>query len=105
MVTSKSRLITGLLSHGIKNTAATLAALSVIGGTLWAAGDYTGIRPVMKNEFIKVQQTLNDNQKVLLQLRFQLLMQKKQYGTLDFLEQQELCQISHTLGYFGIPGC
>lgn len=105
MVTSKTRLITSLLSHTITKTAATLAALSVIGGSLWAAGDYTGVRPIMKSEFIKVQQTLDQNQLVILQLRFQLLMQKKQFGGLDFQEQQELCSIARTLQYVNVPGC
>ena len=93
------------MSNWILRTAAIVAALSVIGTTLWAAGDYTGIRPVMKNELIKIQQTLDQNNLILLQLRFQVLMQKKQYGGLTFQEQQELCSIARTLGYVGVPGC
>lgn len=94
-----------IMSNWILRTAAIVAALSVIGTTLWAAGDYTGIRPVMKNELIKIQQTLDQNNLILLQLRFQVLMQKKQYGGLTFQEQQELCSIARTLGYVGVPGC
>lgn len=86
-------------------SAAFVGALSLLGGSLWAAGDYTGIRPVLKNEFTKVQQTLDQNNLAILQIRFQLLLQKKQFGGLDFNEQQELCSIARTLGYVGVPGC
>jgi hypothetical protein len=93
------------ITSGITQLAATLGALTLIGGSLWAAGDYTGVRPVLKSEFVKVQQAVDQNQLVLLQLRFQLLMQKKQYGGLEFSEQQELCSIARTLQYVGVPGC
>lgn len=96
---------TKFITSGITQVAATLGALTLICGTLWAAGDYTGVRPILKSEFVKVQQTLDQNQLVLLQLRFQMLMQKKQFGGLDFQEQQELCSIARTLQYVGVPGC
>jgi hypothetical protein len=102
---TRAQTLTKFITSGITQIAATLGALTLICGTLWAAGDYTGVRPVLKNEFIKVQQTLDQNQLVLLQLRFQLLMQKKQFGGLDFSEQQELCSIARTLQYVGVPGC
>lgn len=92
-------------SSVLTRVSATLAALTLIGGSLWAAGDYTGVRPIMKNEFSKLQQILDQNTLALLQVRFQLLMQKQQFGGLDFQEQQELCSIARTLGYVGVPGC
>ena len=105
MVVSKSHVITKLISGTIVQLGATLGALTLICGSLWAAGDYTGVRPVLKSEFVKVQQAVDQNQLVLLQLRFQLLMQKKQFGGLDFQEQQELCSIARTLQYVNVPGC
>ena len=98
-------ITTKALMQWILKSAAIVTAITVLGGSLWAAGDYTGVRPVMKNEFIKVQQVLDQNQLVILQLRFQMLMQKKQFGGLDFQEQQELCSIARTLQYVGVPGC
>jgi hypothetical protein len=93
------------LTGWISKTAATLAALTLIGGSLWAAGDYTGIRPVMKNEFIKIQQSVDQTNLILLQLRFQVLRQKQQYGSLTFEEQQELCGVARALQYVNVPGC
>lgn len=99
------RKSTFLSLHWLTRLSAVVIALSVVGGSLWAAGDYTGVRPVLKNEIIKIQQTVEQTNLILLQLRFQVLMQKQQYGGLTFQEQQELCSISRSLGYVGIPGC
>lgn len=105
MPSSRSQLVLKIFASGVTQIAATLGALTLICGSLWAAGDYTGVRPVLKSEFVKVQQAVDQNQLVLLQLRFQILMQKKQFGGLDFQEQQELCSIARTLQYVNVPGC
>jgi hypothetical protein len=94
-----------LLSHWATKTAATLAALTVIGTAAWSFGDFTGIRPVVKYEIIKIQQVLDQNNLAILQIRFSLLMDKYKFGTLTFEEQQELCAIAQTLHYVNIPGC
>jgi hypothetical protein len=96
---------TTVLHHWITKTAATIAALSLIGTTLWAATDFTGIRPALKYELQKIQMVLDQNNLAILQIRLQLLMEKQKFGTLTFEEQQELCAIARTLGYVGIPGC
>lgn len=41
----------------------------------------------------------------ILQIRFTQLIQKKEYGGLTFIEQQELCKIAKQLEYVGVPGC
>lgn len=89
----------------IIKTGAVIGALALISSTIWAAADYTEVRPVIKKEMLAMMETqkqLTDN---LLSLRFQLLMQKKNYGGLTFQEKQELCKTSKTLGYIGVPGC
>lgn len=83
---------------------ATLAAVVAICTTVWAAADYTEVRPVIKKEFLlamQVQKTLSDN---LLLLRFQFLMQKKEYGGLSLQEKLELCQLARQLN-FAVEGC
>lgn len=89
----------------ILRLSAFVAASTLLGGTMWAAGDYTGLRPVIKRELLQVQQTLDTNNQTILLMQFQLLMQKRQYGGLTFEEQQRLCSISRALGYVGVPGC
>jgi hypothetical protein len=97
---------TTVLHHWITKTAATIAALILICSTAWSIGDFTGVRPIVKYELQKIQQVLDQNNLAILQIRFQLLMEKlKINGTLEFDEQQELCQIARTLNYVGIPGC
>ena len=96
---------TTILHHWITKTAATIAALTLIGSTLWAAGDFTGVRPVVKYEIVKIQEILDKNNQAILLIRFQLLMQKSQQGGLTFQEQQELCQIASVLDYINVPGC
>lgn len=96
---------TTILHHWITKTAATIAALTLIGSTLWAATDFTGVRPALKYELKKIEQILDQNNLAILQIRFQLLMEKKNFGGLTFNEQQELCAIARTLNYVNIPDC
>jgi hypothetical protein len=104
MPPAKSTMTT-ILNHWLTKIAASIAALTLIGSTLWAAGDFTGVRPVVKYEMIRIQQILDQNNLAILQIRFQLLMEKKQFGGLTFEEQQELCSIARTLGYVNVPDC
>lgn len=84
----------------------TVSALLMMGGLLWAAGDKTGYRPVIKAEFMTVEQQLEQMSKSVLLLQFQYLMAKKESGGgLTFDEQQQLCRISYALGFVGVPGC
>jgi hypothetical protein len=74
----------------------------------WLAMDYTGVRPIVKREFAQVQEQVDQVTKSILQLRFQTLMLKKQWGDVrewTFADQQELCALSRTLQYVGVPGC
>jgi len=80
--------------------------------------DYTEIRPVIKREFLLVedkwdtdvknlQQKMDINSKSLLLLQFQLLEQKQKTSQqpLGYEEQRQLCEISGILDYRGVPGC
>ena len=78
---------------------AVLGAFVAISSTLWAAADYTEVRPVIKKEFIVVLETqklLSDN---ILLLRFQILMQKKEMNQLSLQEKLELCKIAKQLNF------
>lgn len=78
---------------------AILGAIVAISSTLWAAADYTEVRPIIKKEFkvvMETQKMLSDN---LLLLRFQFLMQKKELNQLSLQEKLELCKISKQLNF------
>ena len=83
-----------------------LVAVSIpILGVLWAAADYTGVRPILKKELasiVETQQQLSEN---VLLLRFQILMSKNEKGVLTFDERQELCLIVRQLNYVGVEVC
>lgn len=84
---------------GIATAAVTLASMA------WVATDWAGVRPVIKREFEVLQAQLTQDEQTLLLLRFQILMQRRQWTVLSFAEQQELCQIAAALQYVGVPGC
>ena len=81
------------------------AVIAILTG-LWKAGDYTGIRFILKNEFAQLQtQEMQTVQSVLI-LRFNFLIMKRSLSKeWTFLDQQELCAVGHNLNYIGVPGC
>ena len=84
---------------------ACVAAISALAGTLWAAGDYLAIRPVLKREFQQAMVQIEQLSAAMLRVQFDNLMRKREYGGLTFDEQQDLCRISTALEYVGVPGC
>ena len=93
-----------MLSKYAQITGLTIAVFTLL-GALWAAADYTNVRPVLKHEligFIETQKQLSEN---VLLLRFQVLMQKSEQGKLTFAEHQELCSIVRQLQFVGIKEC
>lgn len=100
----------------VSKIAAGLAACTAIGTSAWYAGDYTGIRPVIKNEFVLAQadstqilKGLVDQQAQMttsvMELQFQTLSLKRKSGALDFTEEQTRCRIARKLDYTSIEGC
>jgi hypothetical protein len=100
----------------ISKIAATLAACTAIGTSAWYAGDYTGIRPVIKNEFVLAQADSTEVLKGLveqqaqmttsvMELQFQTLNLKRKAGALDWSEEQDRCRIAKRLEYFNVEGC
>ncbi len=84
---------------------ATVSAAMVLLTAAWSAGDYTGVRPIIKKEFLVTQAQLDQTNNAVLLIQFQLLMQKREYGGLTYAEQIELARIAQALGYIGVPGC
>jgi hypothetical protein len=84
---------------------ATVAAVAALATTLWAAGDYLAVRPIIKREFVQVQAQVEQLSQAMLRVQFENLMRKREYGGLTFDEQQTLCRIAKALGYVGVPRC
>ena len=83
----------------------TFSAAMVLLTALWGAGDYTGVRPIIKKEFLVTQAQLDQTNQAVLLIQFQLLIQKREFGGLTYAEQIELCRVAQALGYIGVPGC
>jgi hypothetical protein len=91
------------------------AGTTVVGGA-WYAGDYTGLRPVIKKEYMETQadQTqllkgLIDQQQQqmisIFELQYQTLEMKQARGSLDWSERQKYCSLAKKLDYVGVQGC
>lgn len=94
-----------------------IGAVTII-GALMAGAVNPDILPVFHKEFndhdnslserlTKLAQAVDQNQRNLLLLRFNELITKRERGGLTSLEQIELCDIGHQLGYAQgvVPGC
>ena len=79
-------------------------------GAAWTAGDYTGLRFILKREFVvaqdQIQKTqqeieaqLQQSQKLEQLSRFQLLDMKRKLSTLTWDENMDRCKIAEALGY------
>lgn len=93
----------------------------------WKIGDYTDIRPVIKQEFKEYseiqaeaasdnlellkglieQQSMSQSQlsTSLMELQFQTLTLKRKSGALDWYEEQNRCRIAKKLDYINVDGC
>jgi hypothetical protein len=100
----------------ITRAAAIVTACVTVGGGAWYAGDYTGVRPVLKKEYIEAEalsadvlQGLVTQQQQLtssiVELQFQSLDQRKQRGELDFQDRQTYCRLAKKLEYVNVAGC
>jgi hypothetical protein len=100
----------------IIQAAALLTAGTTLAGGAWVAGDYSGLRPVIKKEYMETQadQTqllkgLIDQQQQqmisIFELQYQTLEMKQARGTLDWSERQKYCSLAKKLDYVGVQGC
>jgi hypothetical protein len=75
---------------------ATVTVLSMI----WAAADYTEVRPIIKKEFNEQASAVQQNSDSLNLLRFQALRAKqKETSILELQELNEMCAIARELGF------
>lgn len=90
----------------LAGAAALVAAATTVGGAAWAVGTATGYRFVLYKEFLVAEDQLEQTNKVLILLQFQMLDAKiKQNGHLEFNELQQYCALARELGYVQIPAC
>lgn len=100
-------------TNTIIKTSAIYAALAVLLGGLWTAGEATGYRPWLKKEmqeftqrdFQQVMEQSQQNTQSVLALEFWRLDDKRKLGNLDDENFQKYCQIAQLLKYFKAPGC
>lgn len=94
------------LASTVLKSLASVAGAAVGLTVLWNAGDYTGVRPVIKKEFLTIAEQMDQANKTLTLIQFQMLHAKLlQNGKLDFVEQQQYCALAQSLGYVQIPIC
>jgi hypothetical protein len=100
----------------ITQAAALLTAGTTLVGSAWFAGDYTGLRPVIKKEYMETQADQTQLLKGLIEqqqqqmnsifeLQFQSLDLKKMQGSLDWHERQKYCSLAKKLDYVNVQGC
>lgn len=81
-----------------------LAALSAVATGAWSVGDYTGLRPVLKKEWLESAQTQQEQaNSATLFVRFLYLSDKRKAGTITGAEAGELCGLSRVLR-IPVPG-
>ena len=90
-----------------KILAALGGAIGII-GSLWAFGDWSGLRPILKSEFgtalAQVQEQIDANTEYRYIERFKYLLLKRDHGGLTIEEQKELCALAEILN-FSVEGC
>jgi len=82
-----------------------IGSLTVIGGTAWAVGEYTGVRPVILKEFQVVMDQVQQNTNSINLARFLYLNAKREHATLTVEEAQERCQLAAALNWKSVEGC
>ena len=100
----------------ILKTSAVLGALIAIGGAAWTATDYTGIRPVMKREFLQMAQTQADviqqlqatqqeSVKSIDWLKFNRLLERSKISPLSSDDRRQLCALAAQFNMNKEAGC
>ncbi len=96
--------------------ATAIGAVATTGAGAWYAGDYMGVRPIIKKEFTEVQEAstevlqglVQQQQQIatsVLELQFQSLDQKRAKGELDFQDLQTYCRLAKKLDYVNMEMC
>lgn len=91
----KNRLILGV---------SILTAISTVAAFSWAAGDYLGIRPIIKREFTPAMDQMQQIQQSVMLMQFQFLIEKQRHQPLTTEEQMQLCAIARVL-QIAVQGC
>lgn len=100
----------------ITQIAAIMTAGTTVVGGAWYAGDYTGLRPVIKKEYMETQadqtqllkgliEQQQQQMTSIIELQFQTLEMKQARGALDWSERQKYCSLAKKLDYVGVQGC
>jgi hypothetical protein len=111
----------------IIHIAALLGAVTTVSYAGWKAADFTGVRPIIKQEFSEYaqaqaetveqqtellkglleQQSAAQSQMAtsLMELQFQTLTMKRKANALDWTEEQNRCRIAKRLDYVNVEGC
>lgn len=83
---------------------------SIIGGAStfaaasWTAGDYLGIRPIIKKEFMPAMDQMQKMQESIMLMQFQYLLEKQKHQPLSTEEMMQLCAYARVLG-IAVQGC
>lgn len=93
-----------MISNKITLAAAVVTGISALATAGWTAGDYLGIRPIMKREFIPAMDQLEKVQQSVMLMQFQYLIEKQKHQPLTTEEMMQLCAISRVLG-IRVDGC
>jgi hypothetical protein len=100
----------------ILKTAGVLGAMTLIGGTAWKTADYTGIRPVIKSEFLQMAQTqseiiqnLQETQSKIIETQdaidFRQLMWQQSVAPLSLNDKRRLCDLAAQFHMMQAAGC
>lgn len=88
----------------IAKVGAAIAALSAVATGAWSVGDYTGLRPVLKKEWLESAQAQQEQANMAtLYVRFLYLSDKRKARTITGDEAGELCGLSKLLR-IPVPG-
>lgn len=91
----------------ILTAAAVVGAIVTLGGFAWAFGESTGYRPWLKKEqdqfsksqFQLVMEQTQQNTLSIEKGKFDILLDKRKYGELNFDEKVSLCKSAQILEY------
>lgn len=102
-----------MIGDGIKQVAAVLTSILIIGGTAWAFGENTGYSPVLKKDFIgfiskdfKVaQETTQQLVEAVQWLELENLEKRYTVGLLTPQDKQKRCLLAYQLQAFYVIDC
>lgn len=88
----------------IVKIAGSITAVAAAAAVIWGVLDYTGLRPVVAQEVVELQQEVAANSLDRYYRRYQALDRKRMHQGLTVQEKSEFCFLAVRLGWTG-PGC